>query len=195
VSRPLAAFALALAAALALACAGSAPAPPRRPSDLTNTHLSPALAPWLVGAIGRMAKPEEVEGWLELRDDAAASAYIEQFWSRRDPDPARPGNPLRELFEEREREADRRFSEAGYLGRRTDRGGTFVLYGEPTKVEFEIARREGEPPVERWDYASAARVGLNGRRPLAEYRFVKKGDLTVFFVLPLAERMTPMSPG
>jgi GWxTD domain-containing protein len=184
-----------VAGALLIAgCASSGSTTPRRPADLNNTYLSPALSQWLIGAISRLATPEEVRAYLALRDDAAATTFIEQFWARRDPDPSRAGNPLRDLFEQREKDADRRFSEAGYLGRRTDRGRTYVLYGEPKKIDFEINPREGNPPVESWSYAADAPPGLDRRHPAPVYRFVKSGDLTVFYTLPISQRGTLVEP-
>jgi GWxTD domain-containing protein len=197
------ASALLLAGALWLAgCAsgggGASTAPPPRAAvDLINTQLSPSLSQWLVGAIARMATAEEIQAYLALQDDAAATAFIESFWASRDPDPSRAGNPLRELFEQREAEADRRFSEAGYLGRRTDRGLVFVLFGEPKAIDHEINPREGQPPVERWDYDVATTAGLHRRRPAPAYRFVKRGDLTVIFHKPVdpPPSMLPSRPG
>jgi GWxTD domain-containing protein len=183
--------ALALLALALLAGCGEAP---RTAADLNNLHLSPALSPWLVGAVSRIATPEEQAGYLALADDAAAEAFIEAFWARRDPDPARPGNPVRALFEERSREADRRFSEAGYLGRRTDRGTLLVLYGEPKSIDFEVNPRKGEPPIERWSYAGAKGVSLSGRPPSIVYRFSKRGDLTVFYSPPLSDRAPLLPP-
>ncbi len=143
-----------------------------------------------------MATPEEIQAYLALQDDAAATAFIESFWTSRDPDPSRAGNPLRQLFEQRETEADRRFSEAGYLGRRTDRGLVFVLFGEPKKIDHEINPREGDPPLERWDYDVASTAGLHRRRPAPAYRFVKRGDLTVIFNRPVPPpSMLPSRPG
>lgn len=178
-----------------LGCAGGgATTAPHRAADLNNTYLSPALSQWLIGAVSRLATPEEVQAYLALRDDAAATAFIEQFWARRDPDPTRAGNPLRDLFEERAKDADRRFSEAGYLGRRTDRGRTYVLYGEPKKIDHEINPREGQPPIETWSYGVGAEPGLDRRHPAPLYRFVKDGDLTVFFTLPISQRGTLDEP-
>ncbi len=183
-----------LAPLFTLGCGSGGAATPHRAADLNNTYLSPALSQWLIGAVSRMATAEEVQAYLALRDDAAATAFIEQFWARRDPDPARAGNPLLDLFSQREKDADRRFSEAGYLGRRTDRGRTYVLYGEPVKIDFEINPREGNPPVERWSYGVDAQPGLDRRHPAPIYRFVKNGDLTVFYTLPLSQRGTLLEP-
>jgi len=179
-------------AALVLGCGSgggaAASARPRRAADLNNTALSPALSQWLIGAISRLATTEQIDAYLAIRDDAAATAFIEAFWAARDPDPSRPGNPLRELFEAREHESDRRFSESGYLGRRTDRGTVFVLYGEPDKIDHQLHPRHGQPPVEIWDYTKK-RAEWKGPHPPAQFfRFVKQGDLTVFYTGPLREQ-------
>ena len=181
-------------ALLVAGCGSGGAATPHHAADLNNTYLSPALSQWLIGAVSRMATAEEVQAYLALRDDTAATAFIEQFWARRDPDPSRAGNPLRDLFAQREKDADRRFSEAGYLGRRTDRGRIYVLYGEPVKIDFEINPQQGNPPVERWSYGVDAQPGLDRRHPAPVYRFVKNGDLTVFYTLPLSQRGTLIEP-
>ena len=80
---------------------------------------------------------------------------------------------MRETFDERAAAADQRFSEAGYLGRRTDRGTIFILYGEPEASGFEVGEFVGEPPIEEWRYQSEGRLGLDGKRPNAFYRFAK----------------------
>jgi GWxTD domain-containing protein len=181
---------VALPLVLLLAAAGCGPGArvaPRTAADVTNPSLSPEWSQWLVGPVSRFITDEEVAAFLALRDDAAAVAFVEAFWERRDPDPARPGNPGRELFEERAQIADRRFSEAGYLGRRTDRGVAFVLHGEPESIEFEISPQEGGPPIEVWNYAREHPVGLNGRQPAGAYRFFKPGDLTVIYLPSAAD--------
>lgn len=165
---------------VALVC--GAPGSARDAVDLLNLTLSPELAGWLVGANSRLASKTEEKEFLGLRDDAAAAAFIDRFWEKRDPDPARPGNPVRELAEQRATEADRRFTEAGYAGRRTARGTIFVLFGEPDKMEHEPGEFKGEPPVEVWTYPKSAAPGLDGKKPEPRYRFAQRGDLMVFYV-------------
>lgn len=164
-----------------LAC-GSAPPPARKAADLTNPFLGPEHSGWLIGPIGRIASPEEVEAYQALTDDAQAAQFIEQFWARRDPNPNKPGNPLREAFDERSTEADRRFTEAGYRGRRTDRGTIFVVYGPPSKTDFEISPSRNESAIEAWTYDPTTPAGLDGRKPASLYRFIKRGDLTVTYI-------------
>jgi GWxTD domain-containing protein len=185
--RPRCWVALALAAAVTAGCAaGGAPgtgAPARGVvdvADLTNPYVGLEYSQWLVGPVAHLATTGEVERYLALRDDAAAAEFIAAFWARRDPAPELPGNPVRELFERRAEEADRRFSEAGYRGRRTDRGAIFIVYGEPQETRFDVAEFADDPPIEAWTYGPDSAPGLNGRPPAPEYRFAKYGDLTTF---------------
>jgi GWxTD domain-containing protein len=154
----------------------------RRMADLTNPFLGPEYSSWLVGPIAVLATPLEIHGYLEVKDDTQAQAFISRFWQSRNPTPDRPTNPVHDTFEKRAAEADRLYSEAGYLGRRTDRGTVFILYGSPGKTEFESSPDPGNPNLEVWTYGANSPSGLDGKRPLAMYRFVKRGDLTVNYV-------------
>jgi GWxTD domain-containing protein len=174
--------ALGVALLFLLACGGSSSPRMRSAADLTNPFLGPEQSSWLVGPIARIATPDEVQAFLALQDDAQATQFIEQFWARRDPNPDKPGNPLREAFDERSTEADRQFSEAGYRGRRTDRGTIYVVYGPPSKTDYDVSPGPGLPPVEVWTYSSTAPAGLDGRKPTPLYRFIKRGDLTVTYI-------------
>jgi GWxTD domain-containing protein len=178
---------LALALALAsgvLAAAGCGSGTQTRGgpgAEAINPYLGPAYSQWLVGPIGRMATAEEMDAFLALRDDQAAAAFIEAFWERRDPAPVRPDNPLLTTFEERAAEADRRFTESGYSGRRTDRGTIYILFGEPEKTDYEISPHPDDPPVEVWFYPADAERGLSGEQPAQTYRFIKRRDVTTFY--------------
>jgi GWxTD domain-containing protein len=184
---------------LLLAGCASSPAE-RRTADLVNARLSPGLAQWLVGPVSHLATEDEVQHYLHLTDDVAARSFIDAFWQVRastplpldDVSPLKP-RPLRERFEARAVEADKRYSEAGYLGRRTDRGVVYVLYGPPASVTFDIDP-QGGAPIERWHYADNAPNGYDGKAPLVQYSFRKQGDLTVFYHAPLSQT-TPLRPG
>lgn len=165
----------------ALACGSGAPRTTNA-ADLTNPFLGPEQSSWLIGPIARIATPEEIKAYMAISDEAEATQFIDRFWAERDPNPGKPGNPLREAFDERSAEADRLFTEAGYRGRRTDRGTVFVLYGPPTKTDFEISPTPHDSAVEAWTYAGTTPAGLDGRKPASLYRFIKRGDLTVTYV-------------
>lgn len=171
---------LLLPLALLAGCGGGATGT-RSMAELINPALGPEYSSWLVGAASRLATPEETREFLALRDDTQAASFVERFWQRRDPSPDRPGNPVREAFDERSADADRRFSEAGLLGRRTDRGVVFILYGPPQKTDYEVSPVPNGPPVELWVYGAQSPSGLDGKRPSPFYRFIKNGDLTVLY--------------
>jgi GWxTD domain-containing protein len=168
-----------LALLILLGCA--APSPEMRSlGELTNPFLGPELSVWLVGPASRIATPAEIGQYMKLRDDSAAAAFVEDFWQRRNPTPERAVNPLRQAFDERSKEADQLYSEGGIRGRRTDRGTTLVLYGPPRKISFDVAPNGAA--IEVWTYGSQASAGLDAKRPASAVRFIKRGELTVFYV-------------
>ncbi|HEX3557503.1 MAG TPA: GWxTD domain-containing protein [Thermoanaerobaculia bacterium] len=173
--------ALLLLALLAAGCgdAGSS----KSMADLANPFLGPDWSAWLVGPISRLATPEETQAFLALKDDAAAAAFAETFWSKR-------GNPIRRAYAERASTADRLYSESGYLGHRTDRGTIYVLYGPPEKEGFEVSPNPRDSGIEVWSYGPNAPSGLDGNRPNSVYRFIKRGDLTVSYF----PRVQPVLP-
>ena len=155
--------------------------PKRRPvEELINPLVGPVYSTWLVGAISWMADEKEIERFSRLTEAEAAATFVEEFWEKRDPDPRFEENALRELFETRFAEAEKKFREAGVAGSRSDRGTIYVLYGKPTQEEFTIAEEAGDPPIEEWFYDEETEVGLDGRQPQKRYRFSKVGNATVF---------------
>lgn len=149
--------------------------------DYLNVLLSPGLAQWLIGPIARLATKKEVRAYLELTDDEAANRFIDAFWKRRfDPENPWPGKQMRDIFDARAEEADRLFSEGTYIGRRTDRGITYVMYGEPGSRNFVQELGPRQSTIEIWSYAGQKVLSLDGTRPKVEYYFMRKGDRTVF---------------
>lgn len=165
-----------LTLALLASCAG-APTPDR--TDLTNPFLGPEYSGWLIGPIARLATPEEIKAFQAITTDEQARAFVEAFWAKRTGVADQFGNTVRQVFEKRSAEADRAFSESGFSGRRTDRGAVFILYGPPKKTDYEVSPTPGEGPLEVWIYDETSPQGLDGKRPAALYRFVRRGDLTV----------------
>lgn len=183
------ALALALPAAVAAAKKKKAP---REASELTNFLLSPRYSQWLLGAVSRIATGAEIEAYLRLTDDEAAVAFIDEFWTgRRSPDIVWPSPQPRELFESRAREADDQFSEGTHLGRRSDRGTIFILYGAPEETEYESSTEKNRPSYEVWRYPKSSEPGLDGERPEREYFFIKRGERTVFHIPGARRRGMP----
>ncbi len=144
------------------------------PDDLINPFLGPTHTRWLVGPVGQLADEEERTLFLLLDSNEEAAAFVEQFWSRRD-------GALKRQFELRAAEADKRYSESGLLGRRTDRGMVYVLFGDPDKTEWEEHRDIDDPDIELWTYPKGAAKGLNGKKPARRYRFARDGDVMRLF--------------
>lgn len=151
----------------------------RSADELLNVFLSPGRAQWLVGPIARLATEEQIETYLEITDDEAAERFIAEFWADRKPIEGVPGLTARRQFEQLAAEADRRFGEATYPGRRTDRGTIFILYGPPDDIDYKQARREAYGEIEVW-YYRRPRLGLDGKPPEPVYNFIRDGDLTRF---------------
>lgn len=166
---------------LAAGCGGGAASPIRSKAELINPALGPDYSSWMVGAASRLATPEELNEYVTLRDDSQAEAFIERFWQKHNPPSDKPGTSLHQTFETRSANADRQFSESGLLGRRSDRGVIYVLYGLPKKIDHEVSPVRNGPPIELWVYGTDAPFGLDGKRPSPFYRFVKYGDVTVFY--------------
>lgn len=144
------------------------------PDDLINPFLGPAYTRWLVGPIGQLADEEERTLFLLMESDEEAGDFVEQFWNRRD-------GALKRQFELRAGEADKRYSESGLLGRRTDRGMVYVLFGDPDKTEWEEHRDIDDPNIELWTYPKNAAKGLNGKKPMRRFRFARDGDVMRLF--------------
>jgi GWxTD domain-containing protein len=151
------------------------------PTFLVQPFVSTEHAQWLIGPIARMADEAEVEAYLGLQNDEAATTFIEKFWKKRDPRPQAPGNPLRDLFEERAEQVDGLYGEPLYRGRHTDRGTIYILYGPPEKTEREVAPFYGGSALEVWIYGKNAEPGLDGEKPDRAYRFIRQGDRTTFY--------------
>jgi len=142
--------------------------------DLINPFLGPAWTRWLVGPLGQLADEDERTLFLLIESDEEAAAFVEEFWNRRDA-------ALLRQYEQRAAEADKRYSESGALGRRTDRGMVYILFGDPEKTEWEEHRDIDDPDIELWTYPRDAAKGLNGKKPSRRYRFARDSDVMRLF--------------
>ncbi|HVS15696.1 MAG TPA: VWA domain-containing protein [Thermoanaerobaculia bacterium] len=105
----LALAALVLASAAVPAAGAQEPAPEESAAQQTptqraevvasETSLPPRHREWLRSVTG-LISPEERAVFLSLRADYRRDAFIEAFWSIRDPDPRTPVNEMRRRFEE-----------------------------------------------------------------------------------------------
>lgn len=165
----------------AIAAIGVAAKKPSDPEDLFNPLLGIDYSHWLVGPIAMIASEEEIAEYLRLTGDEEAERFIAAFWDRRNAGTEFFQKTPQQIYENRILEADKRFTEAAYPGRRTDRGTIFVVFGEPESIEFESPQRVEDPTLEIWRYSKDAAEGLGGETPKRAYRFFKQEELTVFY--------------
>jgi len=71
-------------------------------------------------------------------------AYLDHYWAERDPTPGTAVNEERERFHQRVDYANRNFGTAGIeKGMDSDRGRTYIRYGEPDEIRREVMPTNG----------------------------------------------------
>lgn len=100
--------------------------------------VSPQYKAWGDSVVQYLMTKQEKIDWSSVRTDADAKAFIDLFWARRDPTPDTPVNELRQAFETRMADADKRFTFGKTPGSQMDKGLVYVLLGEPTQIVTRI---------------------------------------------------------
>src|SRR4030095_12144995 len=114
--------------------------------------------------------PQEKDVFQKLTTTEERDKFIEQFWSRRDPDPKTAVNEFKEEHYRRIAYANDNFK-SGFAGWKTDRGRIYIIHGPPDQREAyptggNYERREYEGggfttvyAFERWWYRNLPGVG------------------------------------
>ena len=89
---------------------------------------------WAEGPVRYLLTPAERQEYQGLSDPTSRSAFVVDFWQKRDATPDTPDNEARAEFEKRVAFADSRFTQQETRGSLTDRGMVFMLLGPPTYV-------------------------------------------------------------
>lgn len=89
---------------------------------------------WLEEVVPYIITPAEKQAFLMMADEIERGKFIENFWKKRDPDPATPRNELKEAYYRRIAYANKMFGYSGIAGWRTDRGRTYILLGPPHQI-------------------------------------------------------------
>lgn len=105
------------------------------------------LHQWANGPVRWLMLADERKQLRRIDDSEEALAFVEGFWARRDPDPARAGNPARQMFSERVTAADVLYVDEGIRGSLTDRGRALIVLGPPRHVTV------SSEPALIWDAA------------------------------------------
>ncbi len=128
------------------------------------------LTDWLKGEVRYLITEEERSVYERLTTPEEREQFIEEFWRRRDTNPATPDNEYREEFYRRIAYANENFR-AGGPGWLTDRGRIYVLYGPPNRRDANpMGGRYQKPanmggdtittfPFEIWEYDYIPGIG------------------------------------
>lgn len=141
-------------------------------AGVAEAGLSKAAQDWRRGPDKFVMTDEEEKAWKGVPSDAAAAAFIDLFWARRDPTPGTPRNEFREEFLTRVRYSDAAFAEKRLRGALTDRGQVYILLGPPdsgTRAAMSIAgpsgmssasARSADNVVWTWSHDVAVSLGV-----------------------------------
>lgn len=134
-------------------------------------ELDYAYRAWL-DDVAVIMTDEERKAFLELGTNEEREQSIEIFWNRRKPDPESADNTYKEEYYRRLAYADERFA-SGILGRKTDRGRMYILWGPPDEIETHPTGGTYQRPYEQgggstttfawelWRYRHLDEVGEN----------------------------------
>jgi GWxTD domain-containing protein len=166
------------------------------------------LREWPKGPIRYLITRDEEKAFRRLGSDDARAAFVERFWSRRDPTPDTWVNEYRQQFWQRVADTNEKFLDSAGPGWKTDRGKIYILYGPPDRIQEDTdadvqgMESNSSRGLVRWIYES--RPG--GRRDLpdtvvvpfvrtltGEFRVSSDPRLASIFFDPalLAERHSP----
>lgn len=102
---------------------------------------------------------DEAKQWKTIRDDAAAQAFIDLFWAKRDPSAGTPVNEFKDEFDARVKYADDHFAHGRTAGSMSDRGRVLIVMGSPSRIQ-----RSGSEPSKTIQQADRP-IGAGGGVP------------------------------
>ena len=89
---------------------------------------------WGKSAEAYFLTPAEKEAWSRVHTDDEATAFIAEYWVKRDPSPATSTNEFRDEINRRIAGADEQFNMRSRRGSETNRGRLLVTLGLPSRV-------------------------------------------------------------
>lgn len=116
-------------------------------AGIAEAGISKAAQEWRRGPEKFIMSNEEGKAWKAINTDAAAAAFIDLFWARRDPTAGTPRNEFREEFLRRVQYSNASFVEKrNPRGSLTERGQAYILLGPPengTRQNMSVAGTSG----------------------------------------------------
>jgi GWxTD domain-containing protein len=108
------------------------------PPNAYGTRLSKTPKERAYEEIRYIGSSKEKSKFDSLTTPEEINKFLDEFWRRRDPNPATPANELRE-------EVDRRIVYADSIlgGSNADRGRVYIIYGKPHEIKYYDWQKEG----------------------------------------------------
>lgn len=135
-------------------------------------RLSPLYQAWLSQDVVWIITPAERRAFLQMANDEDRDQFIEEFWTRRNPNPQSEENTFEEEHYRRILYANQHFG-TFVPGWKTDRGKIYVAWGPPDEIESHPtggvcsnASGAGKTfstklPWDTWHYRNLVGVGEN----------------------------------
>ncbi len=96
-------------------------------------------------------RKEGKEFYNSLSGVDAKRKFLKTFWDKNNTNPVSKVNDFRLSYLQRVEDANERFKGLGREGWRTDRGRVFILYGEPSEIDWNRSTTASKP-FEIWNY-------------------------------------------
>jgi GWxTD domain-containing protein len=147
----------------------SAKKPVKRTARLGG-DLADHYKQWMEEDVPYIISEEEKATFKALSNDEERENFIEQFWTRRNPDPRSADNTFKEEHYRRIVYANEHYA-SGVAGWRTDRGRIYIMFGKPDQSEshptggaYNRPYNEGGGqtttyPFEKWWYRHIEGIG------------------------------------
>jgi GWxTD domain-containing protein len=125
---------------------------------------------WLEEDVRWIITDQERADFVNLTTDESRDEFVEQFWSRRNPDPNASRNSFKEEHYRRIAYSNLHFPSPTLPGWRTDRGRIYIVFGQPDLINghpvvglFMRRLEEGrvQTDTEIWQYRHVEGLGNN----------------------------------
>jgi GWxTD domain-containing protein len=123
------------------------------PKALAQTAAPVNYDRWLHEDVVYIISAPEVERFQKLKSDAEREQFIEQFWKRRDTNPATAENEAKLEHYRRIAYANKRFRVLNTDGWKTERGRVYIVKGPPDEIESHPERGN-----DQWLYRSPREI-------------------------------------
>ncbi|MDP9193571.1 MAG: GWxTD domain-containing protein [Acidobacteriota bacterium] len=157
-------------------------------AGIAEAGISKAAQEWRRGPERFIMSNEEEKAWKAVGTDAAAAAFIDLFWARRDPTAGTPRNEFREEFLRRVQYSNASFVEKrNPRGSLTERGQAYILLGPPengTRQNMSVAGTSGLSSASArsvdslfWEWSREVATSLGVPRISATFNQVINSDM------------------